>query len=195
VRQESGLEGLSHDSCPAAGSSNLGVVSHNAIHTFARASLHLLLTILMQTADATVLPWTRRDLFELYLPTALNIAHLTSLELDFIFRLAQSHVCRARYNEPKPLPNQVTVTRISQEAESRKRRDQIRLDILITLRRALPRDITDIIVKSSIHRMRVAACPDKLVATDPVCSKPQRSYPNRSQRPPRATAPCKHRGR
>ena len=124
-----------------------------------------------------------------------DIAHF--VDLAFIFGVTQSHVSRAMFIDakPKPSPSQVTITRSSQEAESRKRRDEIRLDILITLRRALPRDVTDIILKSSIHTIRVAACPDKLMATDPVCSKPQRSYPNRSQRPPRAIAPCKHRGR
>ncbi len=120
-----------------------------------------------------------------------NFVQLADLGIIF------SPVYRAKYTDwkTKPSSNQVTVTRSSQEAESRKRRDEIRLDILITLRRSLPRDITDIILKGCIHRIRVAAWPDKLIATDPVCSKPQRSYPNRSQRPPRAIAPCKHRGR
>lgn len=128
-----------------------------------------------------------------------EIAHFELVDPDFIFRLAQSDVFRAMYIDakPKPSPNEVNVTRLSQDAESRKRRDEIRLDILITLRRALPRDITDVILKSSIHKIRVAACPDKLIATDPVCSncRPRRSYQKRSQRPPRAIAPYKHRGR
>ncbi len=139
----------------------------------------------------------RTEMLQFIYSHSAEITHFKLVDLDFISRSAESHVYRAMYidGKPKPSPDQVTVTRLSQEAENRKRRDEIRLDILITLRRALPRDITDLILKSSIHRIRVAACPDKLIATDPVCSKSQRSYPNRSQRPPRAIAPCKHRGR
>lgn len=121
-----------------------------------------------------------------------EIVHFKLADLNIIY--PESYVYRAMYIDGKAKPS-VTVTRFSQEAKSRKRRDEIRLDILLTLRRALPRDITDIILKSSIHRIRVAAYPDKLIATDPVCSKSQRPYQNRSQRPPRAIAPCKHRGR
>ena len=94
-----------------------------------------------------------------------------------------------------PRPNEVSVTRISQEAETQRRKDQIRLELLGTLRRALPRDVTDHILKSVIHSIRVPACPDKLVVADPVIKGVPKSYPVRSQRQPRAIALRKHKGR
>ena len=101
--------------------------------------------------------------------------------------------CMAIGKEPKPSKDHVSVRRISQQAESRRLRHQINLEVLITLRRALPRDVTDQILKSSMCKIQVQNCPDKLYAVDPephVRSKPCHKHCQR-----RANPPPKHRGR
>lgn len=97
--------------------------------------------------------------------------------------------------EPKSSKDHVSIRRVSQEAETRRLRHQINLEVLVTLRRALPRDVTDHILKSSMCKIHVKKCPDKLYAEDPESNKLSKPIHKHCQRQRRAIPPPKHRGR
>ena len=97
--------------------------------------------------------------------------------------------------EPKPSKDHVSIRRVSQEAETRRLRHQINLEVLVTLRRALPRDVTDHILKSSMCKIQVKKFPDKLYAEDPESNKLSKPYHKHCQRQRRGIPPPKHTGR